>query len=124
MHQSISEKSRFDSHPAELLLLTDFSLFPDIAKDETLMRRRNGRYQGADCGEVLDVPLTDDPHVTIRVASGQHTMPGDEWSMPSNSTGTFPSVNRRLRTRTRSSAFREDTRTVDADARNLRNAAV
>ena len=34
------------------------------------MRLHNGRYECAYCGAVLDIPLLDDPHVTIKAASG------------------------------------------------------
>ena len=34
------------------------------------MRLRNGRYECAYCGAVLDIPLLNDPHVTIKAASG------------------------------------------------------
>ena len=35
------------------------------------MRLHDGRYECAHCGEVLDIPLIDDPQVMIRAASGQ-----------------------------------------------------
>jgi hypothetical protein len=35
------------------------------------MRLHDGRYECAYCGAVLDIPLTDDPQVTIRAASGE-----------------------------------------------------
>ena len=34
------------------------------------MRLHDGRYECAYCGALLDIPLTDDPQVTIRAASG------------------------------------------------------
>jgi hypothetical protein len=38
------------------------------------MRLRDGRYECAQCGAVLDVPLDDTPNVMIHAASGQPTM--------------------------------------------------
>jgi hypothetical protein len=35
------------------------------------MRLHDGRYECAYCGALLDIPLTDDPQVTIRAASGE-----------------------------------------------------
>jgi hypothetical protein len=35
------------------------------------MRLHDGRYYCALCGELLDVPLLDDPHVIIHAASGR-----------------------------------------------------
>jgi hypothetical protein len=35
------------------------------------MRIHDGRYQCAHCGELLDIPLIEDPQITIRATGGQ-----------------------------------------------------
>jgi hypothetical protein len=38
------------------------------------MRLKDGRYECAHCGAVLDVPVVQDPVVVIHAASGQPTV--------------------------------------------------
>ena len=38
------------------------------------MRLNDGRYECAHCGAVLDIPLVEEPKVTIHAASGKPNM--------------------------------------------------